>query len=143
VQSQAQTCRPLVQHQLVLICTFSVQALQRQHDLNEVLEVSEDGLLQAIAGGRKADTDRAEITAAAELKENQPPATARSHKQKKDVVQYSRRPVPSAKQKEQAAHSQHLLEMKEYFAEVHRPITAFYLMQKAGHIAVASMHAAK
>lgn len=51
-------------------------------------------------------------------KENVPPAKEHSNKQKKNVVQYSRRPIPTAKQKEQAMQTQHLLEMKEYFAEV-------------------------
>ncbi len=52
------------------------------------------------------------------LKENVPPAREHPNKQKKNVVQYSRRPIPTAKQKEQAMQTQHLQEMKEYFAEV-------------------------
>lgn len=45
-------------------------------------------------------------------------AVPHDKKLRKEVVQYSHRPVPTAKQKAQAAHSQYLLDMKEYFAEV-------------------------
>lgn len=69
-------------------------------------------------------------------------------KHKKDVVQYSRRPVPTSKQKEQAAQSQYLLDMKEYFAEVPSPSeflqilceTALILHQHSPTLALAAMH---
>ena len=89
-----------------------MQALERQQNVS-VLADSDDRQIVVTA-------NRTEVTAAAAVpKENQPPAAAASNsRHKRDVVQYSRRPVPSAKQKEQAAQSQYLTEMKEYFAEV-------------------------
>jgi hypothetical protein len=92
--------------------------LERQQNVNAVLESSNDDQPQTTAG-QEVVSRQAEVRPATKvLKENVPPAREHPNKQKKNVVQYSRRPIPTAKQKEQAMQTQHLQEMKEYFAEV-------------------------
>lgn len=88
--------------------------------MDAALQALDDGQPgQTTAGGLRADSRHTESRSSTHtLKENRPPAVQGRNKQNQDVVQYSRRPAPSAKQKEQAVQSQHLLEMKEYFAEV-------------------------
>ena len=93
--------------------------LQRQHNLEDSLQSNVFTSLPTDSHlPRKADAAEHPV-AAYELKENQPSKFSRPTRHKKDVVQYSRRPVPSLKQKEQAAQQQYLTEIKEYFAEVH------------------------
>ena len=94
------------------------QALERQQHVQDALQ--EDASASPAPAKRKGQhNERAQPVSDAGLKENQPPVpAARSRKQDKDVVQYSRRPVPSVKQKDQAAQQQYLSEMKEYFQEV-------------------------
>ena len=88
--------------------------------MDAALQALDDGQPgQTAAGGPKADSWHTESRSSTHtLKENRAPVIQGRNKQNKNVVQYSRRPAPSAKQKEQAVQSQHLLEMKEYFAEV-------------------------
>ncbi|KAL0033637.1 hypothetical protein WJX79_009265 [Trebouxia sp. C0005] len=94
------------------------KALERQQNVHEVLESSNEDHPKARIE-QEVVSRQAEVRPATKvLKENVPPAKEHLHKQKKNVVQYSRRPIPTAKQKEQAMQTQHLLEMKEYFAEV-------------------------
>lgn len=89
-------------------------ALEGTHDLRA--ESASQGATSVGKSGK-------EIQAAPPPKDQQAAAVAPDRKHKKDVVQYSRRPVPTAKQKQQAAQSQYLLEMKEYFAEVRFQVT--------------------
>ncbi|KAA6426763.1 MAG: Serine threonine- kinase haspin [Trebouxia sp. A1-2] len=97
---------------------LALQALERQQNVHEVLESSNEDHPKARIE-QEVVSRQAEVRPATKvLKENVPPAKEHLHKQKKNVVQYSRRPIPTAKQKEQAMQTQHLLEMKEYFAEV-------------------------
>ncbi|KAL0034660.1 hypothetical protein WJX77_001494 [Trebouxia sp. C0004] len=97
---------------------LALQALDRQQKVNAVFETSNENQPQTTTE-QEVVSRQAEVRPATKvLKENVPPAKEHPNKQKKNVVQYSRRPVPTAKQKEQALQTQHLLEMKEYFAEV-------------------------
>ena len=97
---------------------LSLQALERQQTVNAGLESLNEDQPQTTTE-QEVVSRQAEVRPAIKvLKENVPPAKGHPNKQKKNVVQYSRRPVPAAKQKEQAMQTQHLLEMKEYFAEV-------------------------
>lgn len=95
--------------------------MQRQEDLAAALQRTDvlhvQSASQHAADIRKSGTE-AEAEAAAPQTGQQAAAVVPGKTHKKDVVQYSRRPVPTSKQKEQAAQSQHLLDMKEYFAEV-------------------------
>ncbi len=97
---------------------LALQALERQQNAHPVLESSTEDQPQA-STEQEVVSKQAEVRPATKvLEENVPPAKEHPNKQKKNVVQYSRRPIPTAKQKEQAMQTQHLLEMKEYFAEV-------------------------
>ncbi len=98
---------------------LALQALERQPNANAVLETSNEEQPHTTTTTEQEVVSRqAEVRPATKVfKENVPPAKE-LNKQKKSVVQYSRRPIPTAKQKEQAMQTQHLLEMKEYFAEV-------------------------
>jgi len=97
---------------------LSMQALERQQNVNAVLESSNVDQPQTTTE-QEVVSRQAEVRPATKVfKENVPPAREHPNKHKKNVVQYSRRPIPTAKQKEQAMQTQHLLEMKEYFAEV-------------------------
>ena len=97
---------------------LALQALERQQHVNAVLESSNEDQPHTTTE-QEVVSRQAEVRPATKFfKENVPPAKEHLNKQKKNVVQYSRRPSPTAKQKEQAMQTQHLLEMKEYFAEV-------------------------
>ncbi|KAL0051746.1 hypothetical protein WJX82_001400 [Trebouxia sp. C0006] len=94
------------------------KALERQQHANAVSESSNEDQPHTTTE-QEVVSRQAEVRPATKVfKENVPPAKEHLHKQKKNVVQYSRRPIPTAKQKEQAMQTQHLLKMKEYFAEV-------------------------
>jgi len=101
-----------------LIHELALQALKRQQNVNAVLECSNEDQPPTTTE-QEVVSRQAEVRPATKvLKESVPPVKEHTNKQKKNVVQYSRRPIPTAKQKEQAMQTQHLLEMKEYFAEV-------------------------
>lgn len=93
--------------------------MQRQEALSAALQgvsatKSDDPGSQRATGQYSSDTSAQAVVAADQ--QSAPAAAGRKHN--KDVVQYSRRLVPTAKQKAQEMQSQYLLDMKEYFAEV-------------------------
>ena len=101
--------------QINLCCV--AQALQLQEDLNVALKSTDDLHIESTSQNAAGKSGK-EAQAAPSSDDQRTAAVVPHKKNKNHLVQYSRRPVPTAKQKQQAAQSQYLLEMKEYFAEV-------------------------